>query len=1074
MAPRSLSTSTILGQYNNNDNHNNNNNDDALVSWAALQDTFFKLEQDSRHALAQKQPVVNDLERLLHQWTTALQTATNTNSTTNTDQDQYHTLLSLGLERMDDLWQAWWHDSSAPKQSSAPFRQVLAAHAAVATIVPAAHPAIAVTVLSAWNSEPFDSNNSSKNNNSSSNHWVVPARQDYDAVLQTHAAYCAANANRIDHFETAQLALEIVAALEEWGGPMAPGWETYACALQCVAPVLVGSPAAPPGRRGGRAVRTTNQRSLVKHRNNDNSTVTPPAVTVPLEGTTAPRDNSNTAASSINSSSNNNNSGSRYQEEVLHLMERLLQHLPPLGRPSEISATAAVADPDKLSDLLDRLLLPQQEQQQAQHLNDRIQEIPFSSKSLETKELSDAHVLLLLQSFGDALQCYNRDQPTSSRLWKTWADTWNLLLSQSAPVLSRHAARHGPDALVSWLDPSTTAAHTVYNHVLQGTERAEALEATITNLEAASSIYLPLTHHYNLGIQAWASVVKENKSGRDRMLGLLERMQDRHAQLIESGVLESAEITKACNSLMIGHLDAGSMEGMLSIWKAMATTRHLHRDSLSYSIVLKALAERASRSPDAALQAYSIWKKMVSVDEAQQHVQPHRQHYGWVMVAWSRSRHRQAAQYCQEVFDRLQEASHANPSMKPDVVHYSALITTLGWSQDSGVVKKVLTIFRQMKVAGIDPDLASYAAVLNTLARTHSLEGAEKAQMLLNELEEVSNIEGKRHLSPNLQCYASAIYAWARSGSPEAFSRCDVLYQQLKNAFERSGRNPAFRPNNVVLGALIEAEIKSGRRDAGDRALALLERVEKDALDGLADSPDNKAYTKVMAACWKSGDKDAVTKTEAVLQRMKEAYQAGNSATKPDAQSMTMLMQAWAKSEAIDKAKRTWNILQDMCDAYQQGDLNMRPSVHAFAAVLNACAFTSSQDPEVRKETMEIALKTMNELDQNFDGPNEVTFRALFQVIISQVEDMEERTRIASVIFERCCQEGCVNPWIIKTMRSRVLPLYKKLPFDSNHNVQLPLEWTRNVVAKARSHWNGHATLSQKPKRLGGNARLIT
>jgi hypothetical protein len=276
------------------------------------------------------------------------------------------------------------------------------------------------------------------------------------------------------------------------------------------------------------------------------------------------------------------------------------------------------------------------------------------------------------------------------------------------------------------------------------------------------------------------------------------------------------------------------------------------------------------------------------------------------------------------------------------------------------------------------------------------------------------------------------------------------------------------------LGALIEAEIKSGRRDAGDRALALLERVEKDALDGLADSPDNKAYTKVMAACWKSGDKDAVTKTEAVLQRMKEAYQAGNSATKPDAQSMTMLMQAWAKSEAIDKAKRTWNILQDMCDAYQQGDLNMRPSVHAFAAVLNACAFTSSQDPEVRKETMEIALKTMNELDQNFDGPNEVTFRALFQVIISQVEDMEERTRIASVIFERCCQEGCVNPWIIKTMRSRVLPLYKKLPFDSNHNVQLPLEWTRNVVAKARSHWNGHATLSQKPKRLGGNARLIT
>jgi hypothetical protein len=288
---------------------------------------------------------------------------------------------------------------------------------------------------------------------------------------------------------------------------------------------------------------------------------------------------------------------------------------------------------------------------------------------------------------------------------------------------------------VAWLDACTTAAQQVYNHVLRGTERAQAIESTVTNLEAVpwgDGFSLPLTHHYNLGIQAWGDLSRREGVEVDahrHKSNLLERMQHQHDRLMESGILvDAAQVTRACNSLMIGNLDAGSTDGMMKVWKAMAMTQHLRRDSLSYSIVLKALAEQSSRSPDAAMQAHSIWKKMVSVDESRQHVRPHRQHYGWVMVAWSRSRHRQAAQYCQEVFDRLEEESQGNPSMKPDVVHYSTLITALGWRNDPAAVRKVQSIFQGMKAAGIEPDLAAYAAVLATMARTQSVEGAQRAR----------------------------------------------------------------------------------------------------------------------------------------------------------------------------------------------------------------------------------------------------------------------------------------------------------------------------------------------------------
>jgi hypothetical protein len=669
--------------------------------------------------------------------------------------------------------------------------------------------------------------------------------------------------------------------------------------------------------------------------------------------------------------------------------------------------------------------------------------------------------------------------------WKAWADDWNGLVRNSAPLLSRlsivrvapvgqhviHAVgdddEEHEDQLqlqhVAWLDACTTSAQQVYNHVLRGTERAQAIESTIANLEAVpwgDGFSLPLTHHYNLGIQAWANLSRRGggveANAHQHKLDLLERMQHQHERLTESGILvDPAQVTRACNSLMIGNLDAGSTDGMMSVWKAMATTQHLRRDSLSYSIVLKALAEQSSRSPEAAMQAHSIWKKMVSVDESKQHVRPHRQHYGWVMVAWSKSRHRQAAQYCQEVFDRLQEESRGNPSMQPDVVHYSTLITTLGWRNDPAAVRKVQSIFQGMKAAGIEPDLAAYAAVLATMARTQSLEGAQRALLLLNELEDLSKEPGKEDLCPNLACYTSVIYAWARSGSPEASTRCSAVYSRLEDAFERSGQDPALRPNTVVFGALIEVEIMTGRADAGDRACELLDRLEIAVADGMAERPDSKVYTKIMTAYWKSGDKDAVAKSQAVFERMKKAYAGGNSAAKPDTHSITTLMQAWAKSNAPDKASQTWKLLNGMCDAYRQGDLDMKPTVHAFAAVLNACAYTSSPDPKVRREAIEIALKTMNELDESFDGPNEVTFRALFQVIGSQVDDMAERTRMASMIFQRCCQEGCVNGWVIKTIRNCVPPLYKKLPVDSKTlRIHLPPAWTRNVSPALHSNSN--------------------
>jgi hypothetical protein len=47
--------------------------------------------------------------------------------------------------------------------------------------------------------------------------------------------------------------------------------------------------------------------------------------------------------------------------------------------------------------------------------------------------------------------------------------------------------------------------------------------------------------------------------------------------------------------------------------------------------------------------------------------------------------------------------------------------------------------------------------------------------------------------------------------------------------------------------------------------LCATDRLEIAVADGMAERPASRVYTKIMTAYWKSGDKDAVAKSQAIL-----------------------------------------------------------------------------------------------------------------------------------------------------------------------------------------------------------------
>lgn len=543
----------------------------------------------------------------------------------------------------------------------------------------------------------------------------------------------------------------------------------------------------------------------------------------------------------------------------------------------------------------------------------------------------------------------------------------------------------------------------------------------------------PTLEHYHLAIKAYKHVTNAEKV----RVSLLEKMEGRFHEVIADDSIQPDKLTEAYNRWMLANYDSGRIYKVKELWGEMLS-RKVRRNRLSFSTVLKALADLESLP--FTKQAHSILQKLVNRERDVRFFQPDGHMFASVMAAWANSRHQHAGEFCQQLFNQMLAEVPFDDSLKPTVVHYSALIKAWSWHEELAV-SKVLNVFQKMQEAGIDPNEQAYSTVLRAMARSRRKEGAERAEEILNEME-------KRGYARR-ESYASVMYAWANSSVPEAPERCRALLERVEQMYE-SNKDPSMRPNSDAYRALVQAWINTEPTRAGDLGEALLQQVENSARVGKCEYPDAKLFNIVMTAFAKSGDR--TRKIEECLHRMKVSFASGNVSAKPDGQAMTTLLFAYAKSYRDDKAVISWEILQEMCKAYEQGDVSMRPTSSAFSAVLNACAFTRCDSTAFQEKIINIALQVMNELEKGkYDEPSGPMYLNLFRILGRHMNDPSEATRVAEVFFQRCCQDGLLNDLILKELRMNIPGLYSKLPKGTNkRELQLPDQWSRNVP-KGRS-----------------------
>ena len=701
-----------------------------------------------------------------------------------------------------------------------------------------------------------------------------------------------------------------------------------------------------------------------------------------------------------------------------------------------------------------------------EHMDKFIQQIDPMQISVEQDTFNS-----LVLALHDALTAYSvfLDTGTEASGANVLAHSkeWRLMWSQLIDPDNRFNWMNVPN-FVAVLEQTTMAILRIHHREMKNMDQetkdigaVESCTQLILGIDAmlGSDIrVLPSGRHYLRTIQAWSLV-------RDRFgvvveqqhTMLLARMREHHQHhhcRPETGE-EHARATESWNNVLRAFLDAKRPQGVEELWDTNAEPskelRRMRRNQESFTILFRALA--AKRNPDSekgarirATKAHRILQKMLMIDKDKRIFQPSAEHFASVMLAWQRSFHKYAATNCQQLFDRLLEEAVRSDDMEPNQYHYNALLITWGYSADPEASKRILEIVAIMRNRQIELDAKTYSAVLFGLSRSRNKEGPKLANELMSQMERIAT-EQQSTTILSTQCYNHLMNAQAQSKDPRVAALCEDTYQRHWHAYSQSGFNDRLRPNSHTYATRIDAHTNCGQANA-DRAEALLEEMEALSAEGHAEAPGLFVYTAVLKACWKD-DSVGPERVQTVLDRMEGAYAAGNDAAKPDAHAMTILLLSWAKSNSPNKAEAAWNILETMKTKYLQGDLSMKPTSYTYAAVLNACAFMSATDPSLKENTVRIAVTALQELSETEGGFTQHAFRNMLQVVIRQTGDANSKQRLATRVFQKCCQEGFVDPWIVTLLKTKVPSLYAKLPLNKD-GVYIPEEWRRRVQHDTR------------------------
>jgi pentatricopeptide repeat protein len=439
-------------------------------------------------------------------------------------------------------------------------------------------------------------------------------------------------------------------------------------------------------------------------------------------------------------------------------------------------------------------------------------------------------------------------------------------------------------------------------------------------------------------------------------------------------------------------------DAMINIYKETGDPA-IAPSNISYNTLLNAWGK--SSDGNGLVMAEQVLQEMIQAWMAgNEDLKPDAITFTTIMSAYSRSNDPNAAQRAEELFNMMDELH-----IKKNMFTYSALQNVYARSNRPNapqlaqdVLEKMLKLYRDGDFFA-KANVVHFNAVLIALSRTPSRASAFKANEILR-LMETPVEEGGYGVAPDRHSFALTILACARC--PDATFAADTAESNLRKIEARAKREeekrlevssaapPAVSIDVECFNVVLHALAKSRYKDAVDRSLAIIGRMEEYAAQGNDKVKPNIRSWNLLLNAFARSPEDKATRAEEVLTLLYDQYESGEGTVKPNSFSWAAVLSAYHKSRHPRAAARADDIVRKMEELYEEGKIETPPDVYHYTIV--CAAWAKSKDDGAQARCIQILAHMVERHNKGYPGvkPNTRTYNAVLDCL-SRGRD-EEKT----------------------------------------------------------------------------------
>ena len=271
-----------------------------------------------------------------------------------------------------------------------------------------------------------------------------------------------------------------------------------------------------------------------------------------------------------------------------------------------------------------------------------------------------------------------------------------------------------------------------------------------------------------------------------------------------------------------------------------------------------------------------------------------------------------------------------------DVVSLTSLM--IAWSrrmslEGAMVVERLLKrIVDDMRAGNRDVHVSTrmYTIAIEAWGKSDVTAGAERAQNIHDAMIQTYGQTKNPLIKPTTKSYNTLILAWAKSKNPSALPAAE---KTLRNMLTESIATRSAQPDAVTCGTMLDLYARKN----SDASIAKAETLVR-SMSGLKVRKNNYVYSALQDVYLRSGRKDAAKKTMAVLEKMLSEYSIGNNVLRPNVANFNNVLCAYSRTPSKHSAQRAVEMLNRIEMPKEEGGYDVDPDRLSYFLAILACS----------------------------------------------------------------------------------------------------------------------------------------